>query len=213
MEKYSRDYSEQWTERHEQSKWRRLTYWGWVLGQAEAALSPQHPTELMAKSCTPWWSPDRWTIDKTFITLRAAALPGPLHTAETRNHLTCTDKPWSCWSSQAETRFRGSRPCPELCKGRWAPSKGWAHPAHINHDVTSHWVSAYPRHEAPHLAPLEAAHKLSFILNTCSNPSGLVLSRDLKMCWEILAALFSTWPARCWKLHNCIHTGVLKRVN
>lgn len=170
------------------------------------------------------WSPDRQSIDKTFTT---DALPDPLDSTETRNHVTCSDRSQAHWSSQAETRghcrFRENSPCPglhvatpKLCVEQWVASKGWVHPARVPCVVSSSQVRTNLGHKNPLLTPSQAACKLRkcFVLNTCLNPSGLVLSRHLKMCWEVLAVLLSTWLGRrCWKLHDCIHTGVLKCVN
>lgn len=174
----------------EQTKWRQPTYWGWVLGQAEAALSTQHPAEL-AKSCTSWWSSNRWTkLHQTFITIRAATSPGLLHSAEIRNHPTCSDEPWAWWPSWAETPgqcgFRKSSswaglhvPVAELCAGQWAAGKRWVHPAHIHHGMSSCWINTDSRHQTPLLVPLQPIWKLSkcFVSNTCFNPLGCSLVR------------------------------------
>lgn len=94
------------------------------LGAVVRSSRSQHPAELTAKSCLSRWSPDRRPRDKTSITVRVAALPGRLRSAETSSHVTCSDGSLARWSSWAETTghcgLRESSSCPGLCVPAWS---------------------------------------------------------------------------------------------
>lgn len=114
---------------------------------------------------------------------QAATSPGLLCSAETRHHPTGPDEPWAQQCSRAETpgqsRFRKSSPWAGLCAGQWAAGKGWVHPAHTHHGMSSCWINSDSRHETPLLLPLQPVWKLSkcFISNTCFSPLGWSLVR------------------------------------
>lgn len=121
---------------------------------------------------------------------QAAPSPGLLHSAETRNHPTCSEEPWAWWSCWAETpgqcRFRKSSlwaglcvPMAELCAGLWAAGRGWVHPAHIHHGLSSCWIDTDSRHKTSLPMPLQPVGKVSkyFISNTGFSPLGWSLVR------------------------------------